>query len=65
LVRSHEDDEELELPADWVIVSNNPATLQNSSLRVHAIPFKGPKGLRAWTDDYNNLVEILKRPEIK
>ncbi|MCU1292506.1 MAG: hypothetical protein JWP08_1356 [Bryobacterales bacterium] len=63
--RNHEDDDNLLLPADWVIVTRNKAVLENASLKAHAMPIADRFGLRPWTDDYNNLLEIIKTPGLK
>ncbi len=63
LVRSHENDDELVLPADWVLVTNNSTVLENPAVRVHSEPIASRQGLRLWTDDYNNLLQILKTPQ--
>jgi hypothetical protein len=60
LIASEEDATQLLSSADWVLVTRNqeflnkPETFQGS--QVIAVP---PK-LRVWTDDYNNLFEILR-----
>lgn len=61
---NHQDDERLVLPADWVIVTRNPGILENASLKAHAIPITDRGSLRPWTDDYNNLLQILKTPTL-
>jgi hypothetical protein len=62
LAHSHEDDDALTLPADWVIVTKNDSVLQNPSLKVHETAIADRKGMRPWTDDYNNLLQILRTP---
>lgn len=65
LVRSHREDSDLILTADWVLVTKNVAVLQNAAIAVHTKPIDERPGLRAWTDQYNNLLEILKKPEVR
>ena len=65
LVRSHREESELILTADWVLVTNNSAVLENPAIAVHTKLIDDRPGLRAWTDQYNNLLEILKKPEIR
>ena len=65
LVRNHANDDELVLPADWVLVTNNNAVLENAAVKVHAEPIHSRPGLRLWTDDYNNLLQILKTPQFR
>jgi len=62
LVRNHDDPDADVLAADWVLVTNNPAVLSNPSIRLHSIPITHPYG-RPWTDQYNNLLKILKTPQ--
>ena len=63
LVGNHENEEELVLPADWVLVTRNKAVIDNPSIKVHAAQFAVRPAARLWTDDYNNLLQILKTPE--
>jgi hypothetical protein len=53
------------LASDWILVTNNPAVLENASVKVHAEPLVLRPGLRTWTDGYNNLLQILKTPSIR
>ncbi|MBV9034421.1 MAG: fused MFS/spermidine synthase [Acidobacteriaceae bacterium] len=64
LVRNHNDLDNDVLPADWVLVTNNPAVLSNPSIRLHALPITSRRNTRPWTDHYNNLIEVLKAPQI-
>lgn len=65
LARNHADDSEQILAADWVLVTNNSIVLENPSVKVHAEPIASRAGLRPWTDDYNNLLQVLKTPQIR
>lgn len=65
LVKSHEDREDLMLAADWVLVTNNRSVLENPAVQVHAAAMPRWPDLRPWTDDYNNLLQILKAPLIR
>jgi SAM-dependent methyltransferase len=65
LVHSHENDDDLTLPADWVLVTNNLAVIGNAAVKVHSEPIPVRKGLRPWTDEYNNLLQILKTPSVR
>ena len=65
LIRDHQNDDDLTLPADWVLVTRNEDVLGNASLKVHTIALPSRPGLRLWTDDYNNLLNILKTPQLK
>jgi hypothetical protein len=61
LVRSHSGDD-LILAADWVLVTNNPGILNNEAVKLRSAPISQIPGLRLWTDDYSNLVQIIKTP---
>jgi hypothetical protein len=65
LVAAQGDDDELILPTDWVLVTNNPAVLKNGNVTMHSKLIASRAGLRPWTDDYNNLFQILKAPRWK
>ncbi len=65
LVRSHENQEDLLLPADWMLVTNNRDVLNNPAVQVHSAPITLRSDLRAWTDDYNNLFQIIKTPQFR
>ncbi len=64
LVRSHEQEDELILNADWVLVTKNEGVLKNASVTVRSQPITARTAPRLWTDQYNNLLQILKKPEI-
>jgi spermidine synthase len=61
LVADKDDDEEEKTTSDWVLVSRSKAALD-----AKAIKERGPEApeerpdWRTWTDDYSNLVQILK-----
>jgi SAM-dependent methyltransferase len=64
LIASEEDDDNLISNADWVLVTRNEAFLARAELHQDEETVTIPPGLRPWTDDYNNLFRILKRPKI-
>jgi hypothetical protein len=45
---------------DWALVARDSATLQRPGLAGWTTPFTPIPGLRAWTDDFNNLFTVLK-----
>jgi hypothetical protein len=45
---------------DQVIVTANKALLQSEKIRSVATAITIPAGFRVWTDDFNNLVRVLK-----
>ena len=46
---------------DWVLVSREPAQLEAPAFRTAARPIPPIAGLKTWSDDFNNLFEVLKR----
>jgi hypothetical protein len=46
--------------SDWVLVTNNPAVLENTAIKLHSSPIDKRDGLRPWTDSFNNLIEIVR-----
>ena len=56
--------EDLILPAEWVLVTRNPSVFENTAIRLHSQPITPRPRLRPWTDDFNNLLEILKTPSL-
>ncbi|MBV8071088.1 MAG: fused MFS/spermidine synthase [Acidobacteriaceae bacterium] len=65
LVHNHANDDEFILPADWVIVTRNRAVLENSAIQLHSRPIARRTGLRPWSDDYNNLIQVFRTPQLK
>ena len=45
---------------DWVLVARDAATLQRPAIAAATRPIAPMPGLRAWTDDFNNLFSVLK-----
>lgn len=65
LVRNNEDDDELVLPADWVLMTNNRTVLENPAVEVNSEPIASRAGLRPWTDNYSSLLQVLEAPKMK
>jgi SAM-dependent methyltransferase len=63
-VMNHADPDNLVLPAEWVLVTRNESVLANTAIKLHAQPIASRAGRRPWTDDFNNLLEILKAPRL-
>jgi spermidine synthase len=53
------------LAADWVLVTNNQAVLDNASIKIHQKQIEEHSSWRLWTDDYNNVWETFKAPELR
>jgi len=52
--------EEDKTKSDWVLVSRDPKALEDKVIKDVSEPVEQRPGWRLWTDDYNNLVQILK-----
>jgi trans-aconitate methyltransferase len=46
--------------SDWVLVSADPAVFRDPILQATGVVAQLKAGLRPWTDDYSNLIQILK-----
>jgi hypothetical protein len=47
--------------SDWVLVSRDPAALKRPAIaEAGARPAEDQPAWRTWTDDYSNLIQILK-----
>ena len=46
--------------SDWVLVSREPKALEVRLIKDASEPVEEQPGWRLWTDDYNNLVQVLK-----
>lgn len=46
--------------SDWVLLATNPAVLEPPRLAEAAQPIEQRPDWRLWTDDFNNLVQVLK-----
>ncbi len=46
--------------SDWVLLSDREASLQVPQIAAVALTLEPRKNLRLWTDDFNNIVQILK-----
>ena len=45
---------------DQILVTRNTALLQHEKIRAAAQPIQPRPSFRAWTDDFNNLLTVLK-----
>jgi SAM-dependent methyltransferase/MFS family permease len=56
-----DDDDSLRSRSDWVLVSRDPAALERPAIvDAGARPAEDRPEWRTWTDDYSNLIQILK-----
>jgi SAM-dependent methyltransferase len=46
--------------SDWVLLSDDPASLSKPALAEFATPIEPRQDWRLWTDDFNNLLQVLK-----
>ena len=46
--------------SEWVLLSADPAALEKPSIADAATPIQARRDWRLWTDDFNNLVQVLK-----
>src|SRR5580693_247790 len=60
LISSEEDTTMMVSPADWVLVTRNQEFLNKPETFAGSQTIEVPTRLRLWTDDYNNLYEILR-----
>ncbi|MBV8828667.1 MAG: fused MFS/spermidine synthase [Acidobacteriaceae bacterium] len=65
LVRNHEHSDAAVLAADWVLVTQNLRVLSSEAIRNHSIAIPPRPDLRTWTDDYNNLLQVLKTQQVR
>jgi len=60
LISSDDDDPALISAADWVLVTRNQEFLNVPDTFVGSRNIRVPENLRLWTDDYNNLFQVLR-----
>ena len=54
-------DEALASRSDWVLVSDSAEVLARQPINEAALPIATHSGWRLWTDDFNNVVQVLKK----
>jgi hypothetical protein len=59
-IRTKDDEPRLLTAADWLLITLNRDVLHQTEIIRAAEPIPFRPGLRMWTDDYNNLMQILK-----
>jgi hypothetical protein len=55
-----DEDESLRSRSDWVLVSRDPAALKREPIAEGSSEAEDQPRWRTWTDDYSNLIQILK-----
>lgn len=55
-----ENDNPLLRNTDWVLVARQPEVLAQPAIHSRSTPIRGIEGLGVWTDDFNNLFDVLK-----
>jgi hypothetical protein len=56
----YEKDSEDSTQSDWVLVTRDPKLFDHPDIKEVALAIEKKPGWRTWTDDYSNLVQILK-----
>ena len=59
-VNVYEKGEEDKTQSDWVLVSREKNALEDEHIKAVSEPVEEQQSWRLWTDDYNNLIQVLK-----
>ena len=51
---------EAEIPSDWVLMAGDPAALETPAILQYAKPIHLSSPPPVWTDDYSNLLQVLR-----
>jgi hypothetical protein len=46
--------------SDWVLLTNNLALIETPDIKDNTLPIEPRPDWRVWTDDFNNIVQVLK-----
>ena len=60
LVHAPRDDAHLYSQSDWIVMTRDVAFFARPEISSEAKNIEERPGLRLWTDDYNNLLQVLK-----
>lgn len=60
LIESPKDDAHLYSQAEWIVMSRDASFFARPEIAASAKPIAAHSGLRLWTDDYNNLLQVFK-----
>lgn len=65
MITNDDDHRKLIDSSDWVLVTRNKRFLDSIDTTAMTEPIAVPPGLRVWTDDFNNLFQILRPVKFK
>jgi hypothetical protein len=60
LVHTPKDDAHLQSQSDWILLTRDAAFFERPEIASAAKVIEKRPGLRLWTDDYNNLLQVLR-----
>jgi hypothetical protein len=60
LIHHPKDDAHLNSQSDWIVMTGDASFLGRPQIARAATMVEPRPGLRLWTDDYNNLLQVLK-----
>ena len=60
LITDDAEDDKYLSRTDWVIVTRNRNFIDDEDVKAKRVPIEPIPGMRPWTDDFNNLFQILK-----
>ncbi len=60
LIRTPKDEDLLQSAADWVLITRNTEFLETPDIAIASREIPPRAGLRPWTDDYNDLFQVLR-----
>ena len=64
LITDDAEDDKYLSRTDWVIVTKNREFIDDPGVKAKRVKIEAIPGMRTWTDDFNNLFQILKSLEL-
>ena len=64
LITDDAEDDKYLSRTDWVIVTKNREFIEDEEVKAKRVVIEPIPGMRPWTDDFNNLFQILKSVEL-
>ncbi len=61
LISTEGDDDKEIYDSDWVLMTSDRSLMKIPEIKKAASELEAQKGLRVWTDDYSNLIQIMKK----